>query len=271
MGRTGEVARSLATLPQEARLAFAGECSAASVLADLAVRLAGRTAVPLSGLVVHEGVERLTSLGCHAWLAPPGAVEEGGKEKAESRFGKTPVIHARALDPEAEWARAGRQEAVEEVASGGALVRLEGCVESLSAARLREESHRLDEELGGARSEEASGQAITVLCAPLDSALGRHHLAWASYRAAALLVEPNPDAYLATLAWARPTVVAVHQPSEAAWLRQRMERSTGRWRWRRGPLGRLRGLLLAPGLDLSESDRRFWARRQVRLASVVEY
>ncbi len=134
----------------------------------------------------------------------------------------------------------------------------------LSAAQLAEDAGRL---VDSVREEKPSQRAITVHSAPLDRPAARQLLAWASYCGAALVIEPNQAAFVATVAWARPTVVAVGQNAEAAQLCQWAQRSTagGRWRRKRRPFGRLRALLVAPELDLAEADRDFWAQHEVRV------
>jgi hypothetical protein len=80
---------------------------------------------------------------------------------------------------------------------------------------------------------------------------------WALVSGAALLLEPEAELWLSTAAWARPTVLAATR-EEFAGAASWVESSLALARRRRGPLGRLRRLLVLDGTsgDLPEPWRR---------------
>jgi hypothetical protein len=109
---------------------------------------------------------------------------------------------------------------------------------------------------------------ILVLSGPLEDPTERAMLAWAVVAGAALVIEPDPSARVATAAWARPTLF--HGiPAEIARLRQ-AERDPrgGRRFWRRTPrlpFGRLRTLLVTGAEDLPPDESVWWAGRGVTI------
>jgi hypothetical protein len=96
---------------------------------------------------------------------------------------------------------------------------------------------------------------ILVLDRPPGEARGRQLLGWAAAAGAAVLLEPETDRTAATVAWARPTVVA-GSAAELAAIGERLLGlgSATRLRRRRGPLGRVRAVVLiaSPAGELPE-------------------
>jgi hypothetical protein len=91
-------------------------------------------------------------------------------------------------------------------------------------------------------------------------------LAWATAEGAALLLEPEPEHYVPTSIWARPTVFA-GTGVDLTRLRVAVERDEAGFRLfgrrRRLPFGRLRAVLGTEG-ELPPEERAFWEERGVR-------
>jgi hypothetical protein len=86
---------------------------------------------------------------------------------------------------------------------------------------------------------------ILVLDRPPGESRGRQLLGWAAAAGAAVLLEPESDRTAATVAWARPTVVA-GSVAELTALGERLLvlGSPARLHRRRAPLGRLRAVVV---------------------------
>ena len=108
---------------------------------------------------------------------------------------------------------------------------------------------------------------VTVLSPPVTTDLERTILAWSALSGAALLLEPNSAAFLATAAWARPTVLGLVTEEEVARLRDWAESSkTGP----RSPFGRLRALVVPASLEISSNEREFWEQRSVQWVALAD-
>ncbi len=264
--RVGALRRLLEELPAQGRVGFPARCGGQAVLSDLAVRLSGRTAVPIPWQGTEETGRQLERLDGCGWLVAPDREEVAGAVvtlRAGALQLDQPVaeVDAAPLDAPLDAALA------EPLVAGGVWVRgnsPDGPGNLLSAAQLAEEASRLRRAMGEKMN---SPRAITVLSEPLDNALACHLLAWAGHSGAALVLEPNPEAYPASVAWVRPTVVLAADGAQASLLHRRAQASVaGRhWRRHRPPWGRLRFLLLPPDLALPEAEREFWEAHQVRV------
>ncbi len=109
----------------------------------------------------------------------------------------------------------------------------------LAAGRDREPVRRLVERLPP-----SARRDILVLDRPPVEAAGSQLLGWAAATGAAVVLEPDRERAAATIAWARPTVVA-GTSGEIARLGERLLvlGNPARLRRRRGPLGRVRALI----------------------------
>lgn len=108
---------------------------------------------------------------------------------------------------------------------------------------------------------------ILVLDRPPGEARARILLAWAAATGAAVLLEPERDRTAATLAWARPTVVA-GSPAELVALGEHLLvlGAPARLRRRRAPLGRLRAIVVLGRAECSLPEP--WCSSGVPLVTV---
>lgn len=97
---------------------------------------------------------------------------------------------------------------------------------------------------------------IVVLGGPLEDPFERAMLSWATVTGAAVVLEPNPEARVATAAWVRPTVF--HGiPAEIAALRAWVEKGK-----KKGlPFRRLRTVLVTGPEGLAAEEEAFWRGR----------
>jgi hypothetical protein len=118
---------------------------------------------------------------------------------------------------------------------------------------------RLSSVLGTSR-----GRDIALSSGRLEEASVRAFLSWATVSGAAVLFEPSRHRFLATVRWARPTVLLVSTA-----VRRELAGELGAARRRRldGRRGRLRTLVLAEPGDLRDDERALWDAARVRLVS----
>lgn len=162
------------------------------------------------------------------------------------------------------WEEAERsgasQPSPERLASGGAVVGEDVLLQddlSAEAARLGREIPELA----------AGRRHVLVLGGFAGDPAERALLAWATVSEAALLLEPEPLAYVPTAVWARPTVFA-GTAADLVRLRAAAERDEAGFkifrRRRRLPFGRLGAVLVTTG-ELPPEETAFWAERGVRM------
>jgi hypothetical protein len=211
------------------------------VLVDLAVQAAGLVAEP---------------------------VGDQGQQGLQGRQGRQVVVEGERVElsglEEAEGAGMGLP-AVERFAAGGAVVG--------EAVVLQDDLVAAAERLGRLIPEPAAGRRhILVLGGFAGDPAERALLSWATVAGAALLLEPDPPAYLSTAVWARPTVFA-GTPAELIRLRATVERDEAGLkifrRKHRLPFGRL-GAVLVTGGELPPEEVAFWDQRGVEVGDAAE-
>ncbi len=134
-----------------------------------------------------------------------------------------------------------------------------------SAADLVEEGEALGAEIERLGGPPPGGREIALWNGPPDQAAARAFLAWATLRGAALVLEPDPYARIATALWARPTVF-LGEAADLAALRQSLEDERPRRWFRRAPalpLKRLRAVVHSGTARLPEAEEAFWRGRGV--------
>ncbi len=185
------VARSVAVLRGAAagtlRAGYDAHQHPDAIVAGLAIQAAGWVAVPVAG-----GPLEASSRACGVWVgdAPTGVEEPApGLERVElppalSPFDRTEPRHL-----------------VLDGASASAAVAIPRR-EPTSPEMLASSARRLDRRLSA-----RGGSAI--VCAAPELGLGATQLlqAWSLVRGAAWILEPEPEAFIETVLWARPTVV----------------------------------------------------------------
>lgn len=108
----------------------------------------------------------------------------------------------------------------------------------------------------GAKIQASGKREIVVLGGPLEEAAERAMLSWATVTGAAVVLEPNPEARVATAAWVRPTVFH-GTPVEIAGLRAWAEKEK-----KKGlPFRRLRTILVTGPEGLPSEEEAFWRGR----------
>jgi hypothetical protein len=142
-------------------------------------------------------------------------------------------------------------------AGGPAVVREDGGELRLGQAELLAQALRLDGALPA-----APGRDVLVFHRPLVEPGARALLAWATLAGAALLLQPEPSHLAASVLWSRPTLLAGND-AELAAVREalvRAEPRSDRLRRRRGPLGRLRAVVVldAEAAGPTWSEMSFW-------------
>jgi hypothetical protein len=251
----GATVEAVSDLAPQTRVGYAARLSPALIAADLALQAAGLAAVPIDpDLGSAERRETARRRRCGAWL-------ELGTEEA----GEAPVaLVRRAPSLESGAARSAATPGALGLAlaslsarrPGGALAVAEGGPVEIEGGALGAAARSLAEAIGPARRQE-----ITVLAGCLEEPLARYLLAWATASGAAVVLEPDRRAYLATAAWARPTVLGGGAADLEAALARAEAGSTGR----RSPFGRLRAWLVAAGEPIPEKLSERWQRRAVRI------
>jgi hypothetical protein len=121
----------------------------------------------------------------------------------------------------------------------------------------------------GTTPEVATGSQREILVAhrPWEDPDGRSLLAWAVAARAAILFAPHPESYVASAAWARPTLFQ-GTATEIAALRQAAEAYRPPWPRRRGrglPFGRLHTVWKIGEEDVDGAEREWWEGRGVRV------
>ena len=139
---------------------------------------------------------------------------------------------------------------------GGAVVVNAGRTVEMGAAELVGMAERVGAEIQGSAKRE-----IVVLGGPLDDPFERAMLSWATVTGAAVVLEPNPEARVATAAWVRPTVFH-GTPAEIAALRAWAEKE----KRKKLPFRRLRTILVTGPEGLATEEEAFWVGRGVRVA-----
>lgn len=108
----------------------------------------------------------------------------------------------------------------------------------------------------GEKIQGAAKREIVVLGGPLDDPFERAMLSWATVTGAAVVLEPHPEARVATAAWVRPTVFH-GTPAEISGLRAWAEKEK-----RKGlPFRRLRTILVTGTEGLPLEEEAFWQGR----------
>ncbi|HZF11342.1 MAG TPA: AMP-binding protein [Thermoanaerobaculia bacterium] len=226
---------SLSPLAAGTRAAFAAAPSPSTIALDLALQGAGLLSVPVPpDLTTADLAAALAERRAEVWVNPEG--EDLSIHFATERDGRSV------------------REAGGAVVDGGRV---------FTARDLIGAATTIEELLPGGRR----GREILVSCRPLSDPAERQLLAWAIWSGAALLLEPDRSAGVATAVWARPTLFH-GTAAEIALLRQAALRRR-RWRPKRLPFGRLHTLLVdgEPG-ELPVGERELWEKRGVRLAAI---
>ena len=255
--RAAAAAARLASTGVAGRVAYLWRPEAAQVVLDIALRRAGLDAVPVAE---GELAPAAAAAGAGAWAEPvdpddriPGAEAPAGLPRL-------------AVDLSPPQGGSGGPPTT----PGGAVVgSRQGSVRHLAAAAVARAGQDFADSLG----RPATGRReVVVLHRSLALAEERAAFAWALAAGAALVLEPHPQAAVATAAWARPTVFWGEAASVSALvaqgarpgLRDRLRRMAGRPPLL--PFGRLRTVLVAgePGDEL----RRLCRERGVRLLSL---
>lgn len=108
---------------------------------------------------------------------------------------------------------------------------------------------------------------ILVAHRPWEDPDGRSLLAWAVAAGAAILFAPHPESYVATAAWARPTLFQ-GTAAEIAALRQAAEAYRPPWPRKRGkglPFGRLHTVWKIGEEEMAAAERAAWEAWGVRV------
>jgi hypothetical protein len=237
--RCDSAARALGPLLGGQRIAWWARLSLDHLALDLAIQRCGAASQPKA----LGGGSKAAADGGGSWIRI--ACEE-------------PAVGRRVWYPST--ARSGTPPLAAEPFSapvGSVAVELVGGGQELwSAAEHRQRAAGLGARLEGGQGESAR-RDIVVLHRPLCEPGPRLLSTWALASGAALLLEPEAEMWLSTAVWARPTVLAAtldEFAGAASWV----ESSDALTRRRRGPLGRLRRLLVLDGRsgELPEPWRR---------------
>ncbi len=220
------------------RIAFADRATPAAVAADLAIQAAGLVAV------------------------------------AETRAGELGGCAARLDDPDLfrrPPLRGGRTRpapAIAERASGGVEIVLAGGPKRLEVTELAGVARAAFRPLPP-----PSDRDVLVFCASFADGTGRLLLTWAQVSGASVVLEPEPEAWLATSTWVRPTLLAGTAPEilrfHAALGASPLRR---RW-WRRGlgaPIDRLRAVVVLGAQALPAAEIAFWQGLDVQVLALDE-
>jgi hypothetical protein len=109
---------------------------------------------------------------------------------------------------------------------------------------------------------------VVVLGGSPEDRAERRMLAWATVAGAAVLLEPDPAARVATAAWARPTIFHGTAAELSALFRAAGPARTRLFRRPRRPFGRLHTLLLAGGPPSPAAELAAWRERGVAIVSL---
>jgi hypothetical protein len=290
--RVAGAAAALGDLPAAGAVALAAEVSVPALLLDLAVQHSGRSAVPLRAQRWAEWIARWPSSSSPSSSAEapvggvPPLVGGAGPSGREDFPAELPWVELAGLAPEvAPPTELPESLASHEAAAGGCLATAGEPWRSWSAGAWAASALRIAGALEANSTRPAQrppgrppGRDIVVLARALDQPVARLCFGWAAWSGAALLLEPNPGAFLPSAAWARPTVLAVSDRGELSALREQVAvggRTPGRKpSWRslrreaRRPFGRLRAVLCPPELAGGEDDRAWWQQRGVGLVAL---
>ncbi len=180
------VARSVAVLQtctaEPRRAGYAASQHPDAVTVGLALQASGWVAVPVRG-----GPREASSLGCGLWAEVGERESAAGIERVGLPSVRSPLE------------RTLLQSLVLERAPGS--VRLPGALE-VAPVEWMAAAERLDDSL-------ASERGRSIVCAAPDLNLSDTQLleTWTLVRGAAWVLEPDKDAFVETVLWARPTVV----------------------------------------------------------------
>jgi len=241
-------ARQLAVHPPGTLAAFHDRPRPQAAALDLAVLLAGLTAVPVVGPGASASVP-----AADVWVEAPGS-------DGERPVGGAPVM---TLAP---WSAAVAEAGFAPRPGGGAQVGSGTSVTLLDEAGLLAQAGSVAAEVAAAPPCREP-QEILVSFHPLADPVERALRTWALTTGAAILLEPFAGAGLASVAWARPTLLA-GSAAELALLRPAAAAGGARRPWRRRPrlpFGRLRLLLVTGELLLPEGEAAFWRERGTKV------
>ena len=178
----------------ESRIAFAAGQDPDAVAIGLAIEAVGAIAVPVAG-EERGALEAAARSGCAAWVGIAGDMPTVGFPEALESIALPPARAAldRTRRLPLELDQSSRRGRLASPASTAAPLPAEALI---AAART------LD------RGVPSSPRRAIACAAPdLDSTVFHLLQAWTLVRGAAWVLEPYPDAFLATVLWARPTVV----------------------------------------------------------------
>ncbi len=203
------------------RVGYDARQHADAITAGLAIQAAGRLPVP-----VARGPQQASSLACSAWV---GAVTTGEEQHTEIERVELPPVSSSLEVSEP------RQLVLDEMPKPGMIASRDLAVPSpesyMQAAR------RLDRSLAS-----ASRRDIVCAAPELDPGITQLLVAWTLARDAAWVLEPETEAFIETVLWARPTVIwarVVELEQLAARLKARKHRRRSR----------LRSVVVADGED----------------------
>jgi hypothetical protein len=257
-GRVAVWIAALSSLPTGTRAAFAEWPGPQAVALDLALQGAGLTSAPvpreLSGAALCTA---LAERRAEVWIET-----EGSERPAEVGL---PVHSLPAWTEEGPsgLGRSGLVPPPPKIGAGGAIVSCAAGGAVLAAGDLIAVAERIEALLPAGRR----GREIVVSSRPLADPGERQLLAWATWTGAALLLEADRGASVATAVWARPTLFH-GDARELALLRQAVPRSVLERLGRRPrrPFGRLHTILLDG--DLPPDEQAFWEGRGVRVQTI---
>ena len=237
----------VAALAGDGAVAVPFRAEPAWVTLDLALQAAGRVALPGSGPPSADGA------------VLPELPPRPAYEAPHRRFG--------AVAPRERFWRQVRLPGQPASPAGAAVRDAAGAHVIWSAGELLEAGRALGREVERRAGPPPKGREILVWCGPGDDPEARALLAWATEAGAALALEPDPAALVATAYWVRPTFFQGSGADLAA-LRQWVQGESPRRWFRRSPalpLRRLRAVRCVGAEPLAEEDLRFWRSRGVEV------
>jgi hypothetical protein len=254
-GRVAATVEALRDVGPGRRVGYSGRLSPSLVAADLALQAAALVAVPVAAELSEAARREAARMrGCEAWLE----LDDGAGAEAPAGL----ACRVEGLSPSEGQPAAPRcaepglpEGSAPSLRRGGVLIARAARSAEVSSGEMESAASALAGSIGPGRERE-----ITVLARCLAEPLARLQLAWATLASAAVVLEPDPPAFVATAAWARATVLA-GTPEDLALAWERAAVGQGR----RSPFGRLHTWLVAEPEAVPESIATPWQHRGVRI------
>ncbi len=245
-----QVVRSLLAQPgvDINRIGFDARLDPDAIVSGLVAQMAGVTAIPID--LDSAGLAKATAMGCSAWLEVEGSHFVPRSDRDPERIVLPASLSA--VDPTPR-----RPLQLDRRAALGDLelnTGLQPVTALMSAAR------RLDSRLPMATGKDASKQVIFSLAPRLETGVAQLLQAWTLVQGAAWVLEPDLEAWVEAVLWARPHIVCAGAPELAELASQLRQRKYRRHR-------RLTAIVVAAG---EIADVGVWRDQGVRVVALTE-